>query len=84
MCLSTVYLRSNEQQVEIMKDVVRMESDKDGFILTGLFGEQKQIKGKITMVDFVDEHLTVIEQDKANEGLETKNLKEKICNDNKK
>ena len=70
MCLSTVYVRSNEQQMEIMKNVVRMESDNGGFVLTGLLGDQKVIKGKIKIVDFVDEHFTIIEQDKIDDGLE--------------
>jgi predicted RNA-binding protein len=61
MCLSTVYLRSDGQEVKIMKDVARMESDNGGFILTGLLGEQKRIQGQIKIVDFVDEHFTVIE-----------------------
>ena len=70
MCLSTVYLRCNKQQVKIMQDVVRMESNNGGFILTGLLGEQKRIKGKIKIVDFVDEHFTVIEQDTEDGGLD--------------
>ena len=71
MCLSTVYLRSNEQQTVVMKDVARMESDNGGFILTGLLGEQQVIKGRIKVIDFVDENFTVIEHDKEDEGLET-------------
>jgi predicted RNA-binding protein len=54
-----------------MKDVARMESDNGGYILTGLLGEQKVIKGRIKTVDFVDENLTFIEQDKEDEGVET-------------
>ncbi len=71
MCLSTVYLRSNEQQAVVMKDVARMESDNGSFILTGLLGDQKVIKGRIKVVDFVDENFTVIEQDSEDERLET-------------
>ena len=51
-----------------MNDVARMESKNGGFVLINLFGEQKVIKGKIKIVDFVHEHLTVIEQDKKEQS----------------
>jgi predicted RNA-binding protein len=60
MCLSTVYLRSGNQQKEIMKDVVRIEAEANGFRLIDLFGNNVFIEGAIQIVDLVDGHFVVI------------------------
>jgi predicted RNA-binding protein len=61
MCLSNVYIDSNGQPQEIMRDVAQMEAHNDGFLLTGLLGEQKFIRGKVRTIDFVDKHLVVLD-----------------------
>jgi predicted RNA-binding protein len=63
MCLSTVYINSGGQQKEVMQDVAYMEEKDEGFLLIGLFGEQKWIQGRVKSVDFVDEHTVVLEKD---------------------
>jgi predicted RNA-binding protein len=61
MCLSNVYIDSNGQPQEIMRDVAQMEAHNDGFLLTGLLGEQKFIRGKVRTIDFVDKHSVVLD-----------------------
>ena len=39
MCLSNVYIDSNGQPQEVMRDVAHMEAHNDGGLLTGLLGE---------------------------------------------
>jgi len=61
MCLSNVfYVDSNSQQREVMKDVARMEAQNNGFLLTGLLGEQKFVQGEVRTIDFMDKHSVVL------------------------
>jgi predicted RNA-binding protein len=61
MCLSNVlYIDSNGQQQELMRDVAQMEAHDDGFLLTGLLGEQKFVQGEVRTIDFVDKHSVVL------------------------
>jgi predicted RNA-binding protein len=46
-----------------MQDVAHMTSQDDGFLLFGLFGEQKFVRGKIKHIDFVDQHTVVLEDE---------------------
>jgi predicted RNA-binding protein len=62
MCLSTVYIDWGGQQEEVMRDVAYMEAKDKGFLLIGLLGEQKLIKGSVKSVDFVDKHTVVLEK----------------------
>jgi predicted RNA-binding protein len=60
MCLSNVYIDSNGQPQEVMRDVAQMEAHNDGFLLTGLLGEQKFVRGEVRTIDFVDKHSVVL------------------------
>ncbi len=61
MCLSNIfYIDSDGQQQEVMQNVVRMEAHDDGFMLTGLLGEQKFVQGEVKSVDFVNKHSVVL------------------------
>jgi predicted RNA-binding protein len=61
MCLSKVfYVDLNGQQQEVMRDVARMEAHNNGFLLTGLLGEQKFVQGDVRTIDFVDKHSAVL------------------------
>ena len=61
MCLSNVfYVDSDGQQQEVMRDVAQMEARNNGFLLTGLLGEQKFVQGEVKSVDFVDKHSVVL------------------------
>ena len=62
MCLSIIYLLANGKKEEIMRDVAHIEAEKGGYNLVGLLGEKKFVRGKLKSVDFVPEHLVVIEK----------------------
>ena len=61
MCLVTVYVDSLGQQKKVMKDVAQIEAKSDGFLLIGLLGEERFVKGKIKSLDFVDKHSVVLD-----------------------
>ena len=61
MCLSNVfYIDLDGEQQEIMRDVAQMEAHNNGFLLTGLLGEQKFVQGDVRTIDFVDKHSVVL------------------------
>ena len=64
MCLSTVYIQLEDRRIKVMQDVAQMESNQEGYLLIGLLGDQKFVKGRIKSVDFVDDHTVVLEVDK--------------------
>jgi predicted RNA-binding protein len=61
MCLSTVYIQTKGQRQKVMKDVAKMESIKEGYVLIGLLGDQKKVDGRIKKIDFVDDHSVILE-----------------------
>ncbi len=63
MCLSTVYIQSKDRRIKVMQDVAQMEYDQEGYLLTGLLGDQKFVSGTIKSVDFVDDHTVVLEKE---------------------
>lgn len=71
MCLSTVYIQSEDRRLKVMQDVARMEYSQEGYLLIGLLGEQKIVKGVIRKIDFVDDHLVIIEAEKREEANDT-------------
>ena len=61
MCLSNVfYIDLDGEQQEIMRDVAQMEAHNNGYMLTGLLGEQKFVQGDVRTIDFVDKHSVVL------------------------
>jgi len=61
MCLSNVYYADSDgRQQEVMRDVARMETRDNGFLLIGLLGEQKFVQGEVKSVDFIDKHSVVL------------------------
>ncbi len=64
MCLSTVYIQSGDRCIKVMQDVAQLESNREGYLLIGLLGDQKLIKGVIRKIDFVDDHLVILEPEK--------------------
>ena len=71
MCLSTIYIQSEDRRIKVMQDVAQMESNQDGYLLIGLLGEQKLVKGVIRKIDFVDDHLVILEAEKEEETNDT-------------
>jgi predicted RNA-binding protein len=67
MCLSNVfYVDLNGQQQEVMRDVAQMEAHDNGFLLTGLLGEQKFVQGDVRAIDFVYKHSVVLDSNIPN------------------
>ncbi len=64
MCIATVYLDTNGEQKEVMRDVIRIEAENGRFQLVNLLGEEKYLEGKLKSIDFWEEHAVVIEQDR--------------------
>jgi predicted RNA-binding protein len=64
MCIATVYLDTNGEQKEVMRDVIRIEAENGRFQLVNLLGEEKYLEGKLKRIDFWEEHAVVIEQDR--------------------
>jgi predicted RNA-binding protein len=60
MCLSTVYIQVKGQRQKVMQDVAKMEYSNKGYLLTGLLGDQKKVKGRIMKIDFVDERSVIL------------------------
>jgi predicted RNA-binding protein len=63
MCLSTVYIQSGDRRIKVMQDVAQMEYNQEGYLLIGLLGDQKFVKSSIKSVDFVDDHIVVLEKE---------------------
>jgi predicted RNA-binding protein len=61
MCLSTVYIQTKGQRQRVMQDVAKMECNNEGYLLTGLLGDQKMVDGRIKKIDFVDDHSVILE-----------------------
>jgi predicted RNA-binding protein len=68
MCLSTVYVQTKEQRQKVMQDVAKMESNEEGYLLIGLLGDQKWVDGRITKIDFVDDHSVILETEDKKGG----------------
>jgi len=64
MCLSTVYIQSEDRRIKVMRDVAQMEYNQEGYLLIGLLGDQKVVKGVIKKIDFVDEHFVILKAEK--------------------
>jgi len=64
MCLSTVYIQSGDRRIKVMQDVAQMEYNQEGYLLIGLLGDQKLVKSVIRKIDFVDDHLVILEAEK--------------------
>ncbi len=65
MCLSTVYVKKNGQTEKVMQDVSHMVAKDDGVLLTGMFGEEKFIIGRLESTDFLDGESIIIGQDSS-------------------
>jgi len=52
---------SKGQMIEIMKDVASIKAKDDGFVLTGLFGDEKFVQGKLKSMDFIEGQSILLE-----------------------
>ena len=63
MCLSTVYMISENEKKEVMKDIARIEAGDRGFWFINLFGEKQFLEGKIETVDLMDGHFVLVKNE---------------------
>ncbi|MBL7062388.1 MAG: CooT family nickel-binding protein [Dehalococcoidia bacterium] len=59
MCIATVYVDDAGQLEKVMQDVVSVEFEDHGMLLTTILGEEKLLKGKIKNIDFLKHSVTV-------------------------
>lgn len=62
MCMATVYSDDGAHREEVMRDVVWMEAEGNGFLCFSLLGDRKFLKGKLKTIDFLEKHTVVIEK----------------------
>ncbi len=65
MCLSTVYMHTNDADQEIMRDVARVEAEGRGVWLINLLGEKRFVEGTVRTIDLIDDHLVVLQPPSA-------------------
>ncbi|GAI15868.1 unnamed protein product [marine sediment metagenome] len=63
MCETKVYIEKDGKKEEIFENVIDIQSEKDGFFLKDLFGEQKFIKAKIKYIDFMKHEMVLTESE---------------------
>lgn len=68
MCLSTVYIETKGQRQKVMQDVAKMELSNEGYLLSGLLGDQKWVDGRIKKIDFIDDHSVILEKESKGEN----------------
>ena len=61
MCLSTVYIKKNGQIETVMQDVSHMVKKEDGMLLTGMFGDERFIEGRLKSIDFLNGESILVE-----------------------
>lgn len=59
MCESNVYLQDEEDEKLIMEDVAQLKQQENRVWLVDLLGEEKELKGKVQEIDFLD-HKVII------------------------
>lgn len=53
MCEAKVYISGNLSGRPVMEDVVLLQPEGDEFLLVGLLGERKRVRGRIEKIDFL-------------------------------
>ena len=57
MCESTAYLESDGEAELILKDVVTVRPEGQGWSLVSLFGERRKVEGKLKLIDLTGHRL---------------------------
>ncbi len=60
MCESKVFLKKDGKEELVMEDVVRIEVNGERVKMFDIFGEMKEVRGKIVLMD-MSSHVVVIE-----------------------
>ena len=61
MCETNVYLKQEGKEELLLKEVGMIRPQEDGLFMRSIFGEQKNIKGKITEINLID-HKIIVEK----------------------
>jgi predicted RNA-binding protein len=62
MCESTVYLQENDEKIEFMKEVAKIEVTPESIVCFDIIGEKKEIiGGKFKVANLMD-HSIIIEK----------------------
>jgi len=61
MCEAIVYLVSNGEEKEIMRDVLFLQVQGERLLLADLLGNRKELSARIRNIDF-DQHKVVVEE----------------------
>ena len=61
MCEAVVYLRSNEVEEEVMREVMFLEAQSDRVLISDLMGNQKELRARVKNVDFW-QHKVLVEE----------------------
>ena len=64
MCLSSVYMESENGNKEILRDVAKVEAGERGFWMINLFGEREFIHGEIKSINLLDGHFVIMQEKK--------------------
>lgn len=59
MCIATVYVDEAGQKETVMQDVVSVELEDHGILMTTILGEEKLLKAKIKSIDFLKHTVTI-------------------------
>lgn len=61
MCESSVYIKQNDKEELVMENVASITPvDKDRFLLKGLLGEQKEVKGHISDINLMAHRIILV------------------------
>ena len=60
MCIATIYIDEGDRKEEVMRDVVSVDADNGGVLLTSILGEEKLLEASIRNIDFL-KHSVIVE-----------------------
>ncbi len=61
MCETNVYLKQEGKEELLLKEVGMIRPQEDGLFMRSIFGEQKNIKGRVTEINLID-HKIIVEK----------------------
>ena len=61
MCESNAYLEGDGEPELILKDVTTLRPEGDGWVLVTLFGEKREIKGRLKLIDLLGHRIVFTE-----------------------
>lgn len=67
MCIATIYIDDGSQREEVMKDVMFVDSEDGGILLTTILGEEKAVQASVRHIDFM-KHSVVLAPSKKSTG----------------